>query len=78
MKKISIIAGLVYTTVFFVSCESNEIRPKVSSSNPAIETVDFMEPEFASQKRPNGITAESVIAPTSTEIMSAVENKVEQ
>jgi hypothetical protein len=37
-----------------------------------------MEPEFATQKRPNGKTQETTIIPTATEVISAVENKLEQ
>jgi PBP1b-binding outer membrane lipoprotein LpoB len=63
MKKLSIIAGLVFTTVFFASCESNEVMPQANSSNPATETIDFMEPEFANQKRPIGKSEAEIIIP---------------
>jgi PBP1b-binding outer membrane lipoprotein LpoB len=78
MKKLSIIAGLVFTTVFFASCESDEVMPQVNNSNSSIQNVDFQEPEFATQKRPNVKTSESTIIPASTETISVVENKLEK
>ncbi|MCP9763457.1 hypothetical protein [Lacihabitans soyangensis] len=77
MKKLSIIAGLVFTTVFFASCESNEVVPQVNYSTAA-QPADFVEPEFAAQKRPALKNAESTIVPSSTETISVVENKLEQ
>ena len=78
MKKLSIIAGLVFTTVFFASCESNEVMPQVNHSNSSIQTVDFQEPEFASQKRPSVKDKETIVIPASTEITAVVEIKQEQ
>jgi PBP1b-binding outer membrane lipoprotein LpoB len=76
MKKLSIIAGLVLTTVFFASCESNEVMPQVNHSNSATQTVDFQEPEFATQKRPALKTEQTTIVPVATEAIVAVENKL--
>ena len=78
MKKLSIIAGLVFTTVFFASCESNEVMPQVNSSNPATETIEFLEPEFANQKRPSAKVEQTTIVPVATEATIAVENKLEK
>ena len=78
MKKLSIIAGLVFTTIFFASCESTEVMPQVNHSNSSIQTVDFQEPEFATKKRPNIKTKEAIIIPAATEVISVIENKQEQ
>lgn len=78
MKKLSIIAGLVFTTVFFASCESDEVMPQVNYSNSSIQTVDFQEPEFATQNRPSLKAGENPILPAVTEAISVVENKLEQ
>ena len=78
MKKLSIIAGLVFTTVFFASCESNEVMPQNIHSNTISQPADFVEPEFATQKRPSVKTSESTIIPASTETISLVENKLEK
>ena len=78
MKKLSIIAGLVFTTVFFASCESTEVIPQVNHSNSSIQTVDFQEQEFASQKRPSVKDKETTVIPASTEITAVVEIKQEQ
>jgi hypothetical protein len=78
MKKLSIIAGYVFTTVFITSCERNEVMPQNTCPTSASQIKDFMEPEFATQKRPNGKTQETTIIPTATEVISAVENKLEQ
>lgn len=78
MKKLSIITGLVFTTVFFASCESNEVIPQVNYSNTATQTVDFQEPEFATQKRPSIKAENTPIIQASTEITAAVEIKQEQ
>ena len=78
MKKLNIIAGLVFTTVFFASCESNEVMPQVNHSNTSLQTVDFQEPEFASQKRPSVKAEETTGIQASTEITAVVEIKQEQ
>jgi PBP1b-binding outer membrane lipoprotein LpoB len=78
MKKLSIIAGFVFTTLFFASCESTEVMPQVNYSNSTIQTVDFQEPEFATQKRPSAKALENTIIPTATEVISVAENKQEQ
>jgi PBP1b-binding outer membrane lipoprotein LpoB len=78
MKKLSIIAGLVFTTVFFASCESNEVMPQVNHSNTATQTVDFQEPEFATQKRPTLNKESNAIIPAATEVISIIENKQDQ
>jgi PBP1b-binding outer membrane lipoprotein LpoB len=78
MKKLNIIAGFVFTTIFFASCENNEVMPKDNYANATAQTVDFQEPEFAIQKRPSAIALENAIIPTGTEVISAVENKQEQ
>ena len=72
MKKLSIIAGVVFTTVFFASCESNEVMPQNNFSTNASQTEDFIEPEFATQKRPSAIALENTIIPTTTEVISVV------
>lgn len=78
MKKLSIIAGLVFTTIFFASCENNEVLPQDNYTNATAQTVDFQEPEFATQKRPSAKSLENTIIPTATEVISIVENKREQ
>jgi PBP1b-binding outer membrane lipoprotein LpoB len=78
MKKLSIIAGLVFTTVFFASCESNELMPQSNYSRSPSQTVDFQEPEFAIQKRPSVKALENTIIPAATEVISTAENKLEQ
>jgi PBP1b-binding outer membrane lipoprotein LpoB len=78
MKKLSIIAGLVFTTIFFASCENNEVMPQDNYTNATAQTVDFQEPEFATQKRPSAKSLENTIIPTATEVISVVENKQEQ
>lgn len=78
MKKLSIIAGFVLTTVFFTSCESNEVIPQNTYSTSASQIKDFMEPEFAAQKRPNGKAQETTIIPAAKEVISVVDNKLEQ
>ncbi len=77
MKKLSIIAGVVFTTVFFASCESNEVMPEVNHSI-ATQTVDFEEPKFSTQKRPSVKTEETIMVPAATEAITAVGNKVEK
>lgn len=78
MKKLSIIAALVFTTVFFASCENKEVIPQVNNYNVATETVDFQEPEFVSQKRPIVNATESTIVPAATTVAYGTENKLEQ
>jgi len=78
MKKLSITAGLVFTTIFFASCKNKEVLPKDNYANGTAQTVDFQEPEFAAQKRPSAIALENTIIPTATEVISVVENKQEQ
>jgi PBP1b-binding outer membrane lipoprotein LpoB len=78
MKKLSIIAGLVFTTVFFASCESKEVRPEKINSNAISQPADFVEPEFAAQKRPSTKTVESTIVSVSGETFGAVETKLEK
>ena len=78
MKKLSIIAGFVFTTLFFASCESTEVMPQVNYSNSTIQTVDFQEAEFATQKRPTINPKENIIIPAETEVISLIENKQEQ
>jgi len=78
MKKLSIIAGLVFTTVFFASCERNEVVPEKINSNAISQPADFVEPEFSIQKRPSTKAEESTIVPASTEMVSAVENTLEK
>ena len=77
MKKLSIIAGLVFTTVFFASCESTDVMPQVNHSI-ATQTVDFEEPEFATQKRPSVKTEETIVVPAAIEAIITVENKLEK
>ena len=78
MKKLSIIASVVFTTVFFTSCESNEIMPQNNFSTNASQTEDYIEPEFATQKRPSVKAVESTIIPAAAEVISVAENKLEQ
>jgi PBP1b-binding outer membrane lipoprotein LpoB len=78
MKKLSIITVLVFTTVFFTSCESNEVKPDNIQSNTISHPADFIEPEFATQKRPSVKALENTIVPASIETVSAVENKLEK
>jgi PBP1b-binding outer membrane lipoprotein LpoB len=77
MKKLSIFAGLVFSTLFFASCEQNEIKPQGIYSEGITETIDLMEPEFATQKRPSVKTEETTISTVKTETISVVENKLE-
>lgn len=78
MKKLCIIAGFVFATVFFASCESSDLMPQTNYSTSASLTKDFVEPEFATQKRPSLNAVENTLVPTETEIISVVENKLEQ
>jgi PBP1b-binding outer membrane lipoprotein LpoB len=78
MKKLSIIAGFVFTTVFFTSCESDQVIPQNTYPTNTSQIIDFVEPEFAAQKRPNGKTLENMIFPTATEVLSVEEIKQEQ
>ncbi len=78
MKKLSIIAGLVFTTVFFASCEQNEIKPQGIYSEGITETADLIEPEFATQKRPSLKTEETNSVPAATEVVSVVANTLEK
>jgi hypothetical protein len=52
--------------------------PQKTYSTKASQIIDFVEPEFAAQKRPNGKTLENSVIPTATEVLSVVENKLEQ
>jgi PBP1b-binding outer membrane lipoprotein LpoB len=78
MKKLSIISGIVLTTVFFTSCESNEVMPQNNFSTNASQTEDFIEPEIVTQKRPSVKGVESTIIPAVVEVISVAENKLEQ
>ena len=78
MKKLNIIAGLVFATIFFASCENKEVMPQVNNLNVITQTVDFQEPEFISQKRPIVNATESTIVPAATAVAYGTENKLEQ
>jgi PBP1b-binding outer membrane lipoprotein LpoB len=49
MKKLTIIAALAFTSLFFASCESSEIAPAQTAKKPA--TGDYQEPEFRNTTR---------------------------
>jgi PBP1b-binding outer membrane lipoprotein LpoB len=49
MKKVTIIAVLAFTSLFFTSCESSEIVPNQTAENPA--NSDYQEPEFRNTAR---------------------------
>ncbi|MCP9763450.1 hypothetical protein [Lacihabitans soyangensis] len=78
MKKLSIIAGLVFTTVFFASCENNHVVPRNIISDTVSQPADFVEPEFVIQKVPSVKALEKTIVPAPIERVSGVENKLEQ
>jgi PBP1b-binding outer membrane lipoprotein LpoB len=78
MKKLSIIAGLVFTTTFFASCENNQVVPRNIISDTVSQPADFVEPEFVIQKGPSVKALENTIVPAPIETVSGVENKLEQ
>jgi PBP1b-binding outer membrane lipoprotein LpoB len=43
MKKLSIIAGLVFTSLFFASCEQQEIIPKEYVAAPVVSRTFILE-----------------------------------
>jgi PBP1b-binding outer membrane lipoprotein LpoB len=65
MKKLTIIAALAFTSIFFTSCESSSIAPTESIAKPA--TADFQEPEFAKVGRNT-----STETPTVNEVVTEV------
>lgn len=70
MKKLSIIAGLVFTTVFFASCEKNEVMPQNNDTTSTSKIEDFVEPGISKQKSPNAKTYKPLIIKETTELIS--------
>ncbi len=56
MKKLSIIAGLVFTTVFFASCESQNIEPGTGAVAPQPSRTLTTEVEIQSLERKETLT----------------------
>jgi PBP1b-binding outer membrane lipoprotein LpoB len=69
MKKLTIIAALAFTSLFFTSCESSSIAPTESIAKPA--TSDFQEPEFAKVGR-NTNTEKPAVLESVTEVPLAI------
>jgi PBP1b-binding outer membrane lipoprotein LpoB len=65
MKKLTVIAALAFTSLFFASCESSEIAPAQTAEKPA--TSDYQEPEFRNTTR--NINTET---PTITEVVTEI------
>jgi PBP1b-binding outer membrane lipoprotein LpoB len=51
MKKLSIIAALVFTTVFFASCESQNIEPTTGATAPEPSRTLTVESETQSENQ---------------------------
>jgi PBP1b-binding outer membrane lipoprotein LpoB len=49
MKKLSIVAVLAFSSLFFASCEANDIAPANATPNPVLN--DYEEPEFSKVNR---------------------------
>jgi hypothetical protein len=52
--------------------------PQNINSNTVSQPADFVEPEFATQKRPSVKTEQTNIVPVATEAILALENKLEK
>jgi len=64
MKKLSIIAGLLFTNMFFASCEQLEIVPGEYAEAPHPSRTLTIESEVQNQARKESLPKLNVLSPT--------------